>query len=190
MKQCNAFQTMIIKPLLSASLLCLCVVAFAQEEARFFPVEDFQQPGQPAGLYGRVVESGNNKGIQSAAVQLFVYKPGQTGESADSLVTGMLTKPNGDFAFAGIQLPDSFLLRISAVGYAEVTRPMKINQRNPATALPHLDVGNIRLDIQANMLNEVTVVARNPGLVMGIDRKVFNVDKSITSTGGTAVDVM
>jgi outer membrane receptor protein involved in Fe transport len=42
----------------------------------------------------------------------------------------------------------------------------------------------------ADMLGSVTVVGQRAALQMGIDRKVFNVDKSITSTGGTAVDVM
>lgn len=37
----------------------------------------------------------------------------------------------------------------------------------------------------------MTVTASsNPGLRLGIDRKVFNVDKNIVSAGGTAVDVM
>ncbi|MBS1656371.1 MAG: outer membrane beta-barrel protein, partial [Bacteroidetes bacterium] len=39
-------------------------------------------------------------------------------------------------------------------------------------------------------LSAVIVTASKPGLQMGIDRKVFNVDKSITSAGGTAVDIM
>ncbi|HRF20314.1 MAG TPA: TonB-dependent receptor, partial [Chitinophagaceae bacterium] len=40
------------------------------------------------------------------------------------------------------------------------------------------------------VLDNVTVVATNPGLRLGIDRKVFNVDKNLVSAGGTAVDVM
>src|SRR5205085_7996866 len=32
--------------------------------------------------------------------------------------------------------------------------------------------------------------ATRPGLQLGIDRKVFNVDKNIVSAGGTAIDIM
>ena len=39
-------------------------------------------------------------------------------------------------------------------------------------------------------LEAVTIVAERPALRMGIDKKIFDVDKSITSKGGTAVDVM
>ena len=39
-------------------------------------------------------------------------------------------------------------------------------------------------------MQEIKVVGTKPTLQMGIDRKVFTVDKSITSTGGTAIDVM
>ena len=36
----------------------------------------------------------------------------------------------------------------------------------------------------------MTVTAQRPGLVMGIDRKIFNVEKSLVSTGGTGLDVL
>ena len=52
------------------------------------------------------------------------------------------------------------------------------------------DLGNIKLAADTQMLASVTVSADRPLMQMGIDRKIFNVDKNITSTGGTAVDVM
>jgi hypothetical protein len=39
-------------------------------------------------------------------------------------------------------------------------------------------------------LEGVTVTAGKPLLQLGIDRKIFNVDRNIVSAGGTAVDVM
>jgi outer membrane receptor protein involved in Fe transport len=39
-------------------------------------------------------------------------------------------------------------------------------------------------------LSTVTVSASRPALEMGIDRKFFNVDKSLTAAGGTAIDIM
>jgi outer membrane receptor protein involved in Fe transport len=52
------------------------------------------------------------------------------------------------------------------------------------------DLGNIKLDIDAQQLQNVTVVSTKSALTMSIDRKVFNVEKNLTSVGGTAVDVM
>ena len=39
-------------------------------------------------------------------------------------------------------------------------------------------------------MDNVTVTSSKPGLQLGIDRKVFNVDKNLVSAGGTAVDIM
>ncbi len=52
------------------------------------------------------------------------------------------------------------------------------------------DIGNLLLQPDVQTLGTVTVTAQRPALEMGIDRRVFNVDQSITATGGTAVDVM
>ena len=52
------------------------------------------------------------------------------------------------------------------------------------------DLGNIKLEIDAQQLEEVTVTSNKPLLTMGIDRKIFNVEKNLNSVGGTAVDVM
>ncbi len=46
------------------------------------------------------------------------------------------------------------------------------------------------MDIDEKVLGNVTVTSSKPGLELAIDKKIFNVDKNITSTGGTAVDVM
>jgi outer membrane receptor protein involved in Fe transport len=63
---------------------------------------------------------------------------------------------------------------------------------NPATMAGALDkdLGNFRLDIDDKVLGNVTVTSSKPLLQLGIDRKIFNVDKNIVSAGGTAVDVM
>src|SRR6476646_866038 len=52
------------------------------------------------------------------------------------------------------------------------------------------DLGNIKLEEDAKVLESVTVTGSKPLMQMGIDRKIFNVEKNISSAGGTAVDVM
>lgn len=52
------------------------------------------------------------------------------------------------------------------------------------------DLGNIKIETEEKVLDNVTVTASKPGLQLGIDRKIFNVDKNIVSAGGTAVDIM
>ncbi|WEK34791.1 MAG: TonB-dependent receptor [Candidatus Pseudobacter hemicellulosilyticus] len=52
------------------------------------------------------------------------------------------------------------------------------------------DLGNIKLEQDAQTLSAVTVVGQKPALQMGIDRKTFDVEKSLVATGGSAIDVM
>ncbi len=181
--------------LLLATALFLCSVQFvvAQDPMTGGMGESSSFDGAPRaslkkGLFGKVVDSKNNKGIDAASVQVFALLRGADGVQRDSLIAGMLTKPNGDFNFLDLRLPDSFSVRVSAQGYAENDKIVAMDRSNAATQ--GMDVGNIRLASQADMLGAVTVTAQRSALQMGIDRKVFNVDKSIVSTGGTAVDVM
>ena len=41
-----------------------------------------------------------------------------------------------------------------------------------------------------NQLEEVELIEEKPFIVQGIDRKVFNVDQDLTSTGSTALELM
>ena len=52
------------------------------------------------------------------------------------------------------------------------------------------DLGNIKLDEDAQTMESAVVTATKPLLTMGIDRKVYNVEKDISAVGGTGVDVM
>ncbi|MEO6914854.1 MAG: outer membrane beta-barrel family protein, partial [Chitinophagaceae bacterium] len=175
------------KVVIIALLATNWIIAVAQQEIIDIPQDIYQRPGRAGGLFGKVVEEKGNKAIPAASIQIFVRTSGST---ADSMVTGMLTKPNGEFAFPGINLPDSFFLRVSAIGYTEITKLYNRRKDKGKVASPSIDLGNIKLEVGAKMLGEVTVVAQRPTLTMGIDRKIFNVDKNITSAGGTAIDVM
>lgn len=52
------------------------------------------------------------------------------------------------------------------------------------------DLGNIKLEIEAKELENVTVTGTKPMMQMGIDRRIFNVDRSLAATGSTGIDIM
>ncbi len=88
-----------------------------------------------------------------------------------------------------------FRLNISAIGYKTIEQPVAFDLKpggDPSQMMAALDrdLGNIKLAIDTEMLASVVVSAEKPMMQMGIDRKIFNVDKNINSTGGTAVDIM
>jgi outer membrane receptor protein involved in Fe transport len=128
-------------------------------------------------LYGKIVDAKTNRGIEAASVQLF-------RKSDHSLAGGMLTKPNGDFDVPNISITDTFLLEVTAIGFTSQEITVFFDNAREK------DLGNIRMATDSKLLGTVTVVGQRPALVMGIDRKAFDVSKSIVSTGGTAVDVM
>lgn len=152
------------------------------------------QSGDPAALrinqkvgrvYGKVVDSKTNKGLEAASVQVFLAAENRS-ISKDSLVGGMLSRPNGDFNFDNLPLIDTFRFIISAVGY----KPLQFEIFVQPSDGVERDLGNLKIQQDAAYLSTVTVVAQRPGLEMGIDRKVFNVEKNLTAAGGTAIDVM
>ncbi|MCO5241420.1 MAG: TonB-dependent receptor [Chitinophagaceae bacterium] len=132
-------------------------------------------------IYGKLVDENTGKGIDAASVQLYLAHK-------DSLYSGMLTRSNGNFSFTNISTAYDYKLVISALGYEPVEQ---IVSATPGKGGPfEKDLGNIILHPVVKQLADVTITATRPALEMSIDRKVFNVAKSLTSTGGTAVDVM
>lgn len=117
-----------------------------------------------------------------------------TKERKDIIVTGMLTEPNGDFSLEKIPVMGSFRLLITAIGYKIIEQKVAFELKRgggmEAMAAADKDLGNIKMEEDAQVLENVTVSGSKPLVQMGIDRKVFNVEKNIASAGGTAVDVM
>jgi outer membrane receptor protein involved in Fe transport len=136
-----------------------------------------------AKLLGKIVDAKNNKGIEAASVEIFV-------KSNNMLAGGMLTKPNGDFDISNLSPNDSFLLVVTAIGYAKQELAIAFNKKAGEGGGVEKDLGNIKLQADAKYLGAVTVVAQKPALQMGIDRKTFDVEKNLSSTGGTGIDVM
>lgn len=83
----------------------------------------------PVKIYGKVVDAKNNKGLEAASVQLVIVSTGSSGTAKDSVIAGMFTRPNGDFSFDNIIVPDSLQVVISAIGYTLYRRPHYIQQQ-------------------------------------------------------------
>ncbi|HEX7905552.1 MAG TPA: outer membrane beta-barrel family protein [Chitinophagaceae bacterium] len=176
----------------------------------FSAVIAFSQPGMGGGrpnggqmptgrFYGKVVDSKTGKPIEYASVQLIQGKMDTaTKKRKDVVVAGMLTRANGDFSLDNVAVFGPSKLKISVVGFKDFEQnvsfdiKMDPNNRDMTAMLNMLDkdLGNVKIDIAEKVLENVTVSAAKPGLQLGIDRKIFNVDKNIVSAGGTAVDVM
>jgi outer membrane receptor protein involved in Fe transport len=184
-----------MRPILTLSVLIFSVLfAFSQNRPR----------GMAGGsmnvgrFYGRIIDEKTDKGIDAASVQLVATKFDSVSKTRkDTIISGMLTPRNGDFSLENLPVMGRFRLSVTAIGYKPYEQPVSFNARmgggqdiSQAMSAMDKDLGNIKLAIDTQMLASVTVSAEKPMMQMGIDRKIFNVDKSITSAGGTAVDVM
>ena len=147
-------------------------------------------------FYGKVVDAAK-KGIDGATVQLKGIKFDPATKKATEVTIGtMITASNGDFSFDNLSVMGNYKLIISGIGYKKLEKQISFNLKpngNPQDmmALVDKDLGNIKLEEDATQLQSVTVTSSaKPQFEMGIDRKIFNVDKNLASTGQTAVEVM
>lgn len=159
--------------------------------------------GRPGGgqmnvgrFYGKIVDAKTNKPIDAASVQLYQNRVDTaTKQRKDVLVNGQLTKANGDFSLEGLSPMGNYKLMITAIGFKTIEQTINFGLKpglSPEEMMNMVDkdLGNIKLEADVQQLSEVVVTAEKPTLQLGIDRKIFNVEKNIVSQGGTGVDVM
>lgn len=150
-------------------------------------------------FYGKILDN-NGKPIEYASVQLLQNKMDTvTKKRKDFVVAGMLTTKKGEFSLENLNVMAAYKLKITAIGYKAIEQKaaFELNMANARNGdmssmlnAVDKDLGNIKLEVDAQTLQSVVVTGSAPALTMNIDRKVFNVDKNLTSVGGTAVDVM
>jgi len=172
----------------------LCFPAFSQNPTNVNRGNGAQQ--MSGRFYGKVVDASTGKGVDAASIQLVQSKPDTvTKKRVDVVINGMLTKANGEFTLENVPMMGQYKLKITAIGFTPYEKNIGFDLKMGGDMSSMLnavdkDLGNIKLEIDAQILSGVTVTASNPLLRLGVDRKIFNVDKNIVSAGGTAVDVM
>lgn len=158
------------------------------------------RPSFNGNFYGRVLEATTGKAIEFASIQLLQNKfDSLTKKRKEVVIAGMLTNAKGEFRLENIPVFGQYKLKIDVIGYKSIEQTIGFDVKMPtgnssdmSALLSALDkdLGNIKIDIAEKTLENVTVNAGTTGLKLGIDRKIFGVDKNIVSAGGTAVDVM
>ena len=184
------------KNLLLIMTLLLTAIAYAQ------------MPGGRAGMggqnmnighfYGKIVDAISAKPLESISVQLIQSKlDSTTKKRKDVIIAGMLTDRKGDFSLENLPVGPSFKLKITGIGYKSIEQKafftLKMGGGGDISQMMSgvdKDLGNLKLETDTKQLSEVSITASKSLLQLGIDRKIFNVDKSLTSAGGTAIDVM
>lgn len=153
-------------------------------------------------FYGKIVDKQTNKGIPGVSVQLSGNKFDTiTKQMKQAVLKTVITEANGDFSLEGLSIFGNFKMKLSAVGYKAAENTVGFGIKMPSAgsqpdftaimAAADKDLGNIKLDQDATQLQSVTVTSTaKPLFELGIDRKIFNVDKNLVSTGQTATEIM
>jgi len=148
-------------------------------------------------FYGKVLDENTGKPLEAASIQLTQNKMDTvTKKRREFVVAAMLTDKKGEFSIDKLPVLASYQLLITAIGYKTYNEKIAFNLKMSSGDMSQMlnavdkDLGNIKMVHDAQQLQGVVVTASQNLLQMNIDRKVFNVDKSLTSAGGTAIDVM
>lgn len=147
-------------------------------------------------FYGKIIEAKTSKPIEYASVQLLQNRFDTVSKKRkEVVVAGMLTRANGEFLMENIPVFGQFKLKVTVVGYKPYEQTVSFDMKmggDMSSMMGALDkdLGNLKIDIEEKTLENVTITSTKSGLQLGIDRKIFNVDKNLVSAGGTAIDIM
>ena len=126
---------------------------------------------------GRLLDAATNEPLPFAGVVLL-------RATDSSFVAGAQTLETGVFAIGKVPF-GSYVLRASVVGYRTGQRAVALT-----AAAPALQLGPLRLRVAATKLAEVVVKGQRAIVTDNLDKKVIDVTKDLTATGGTAVDAL
>jgi outer membrane receptor protein involved in Fe transport len=149
-------------------------------------------------FYGKIVDAKTNKGLDGVSVQLVGSRYDTTTHSRkDTVLAGAITQGKGEFSFENLPLFGQFHLKVTAIGYKLYDQKIAFDLKfGPGTDMQAAmnavdkDLGNIKLQADVQTLEQVVVTAEKPLIQLGIDRKVYNVEKDLSAPGGSATDVM
>ncbi len=138
------------------------------------------QGNMPANISvaGQVIDGNTKKGIPFATISILNTRD-------NKIIAGNVADEKGYFKVADLK-PGRVKVVYSFIGYVSITSDTLF--LNPAN--PEMVLGVIKLYASVKQLAQATVNADRGMLQMAIDKKVFNVEKNVLSTGGSANDVL
>lgn len=96
------------------------------------------------------------------------------------LVTGITTDLDGTFTISAEE--GKYELLVSFIGYTEWKKEIRLEQS--------IDLETIVLQKDANVLDELAIQGREKLFERKVDRLVFNVENSISASGGDVIDLL
>jgi outer membrane receptor protein involved in Fe transport len=133
-----------------------------------------QDNGHSLHIRGQVFDEQKNA-IPYASAALY--------QAADSsLAGGAVTEESGKFEIEA--KPGTYYLKISFLSFEEKTIPLENLSDHD------IDLGSITLKSGSKLLQEVEITGEKSQMELQLDKRVFNVGKDLSNTGGSAADIL
>ena len=142
-----------------------------------------KKPAMPAiGIVqGTIVDSISSEPIEYASVSLVELEHNE-------LVTGGLSNKNGRLNITEIPL-GKYAAIIEFIGYNKKEISPIILYPSEGGGIRH-DFGTVQLSVSAVNMSEIEVIGDESTFIQTIDKKIFNVGRDLSSSGGTGSDVL
>jgi len=141
-------------------------------------LESLAQNTGNAQINAKLVDASNNQAVPFATAVVLNSQTKATVRAAQTDMEGNLSMKN---------LPaGTYTFKISYVGFQTMVRDGITLLNNQV-----VNLGTIKMSAsKGTELNEVVIQGEKAAMQLGIDKKVFSVDKSLVSEGGTATDLL
>lgn len=128
-------------------------------------------------ISGKVTDKETNAPVQSAAVKLLSGKD-------SSIVSGTETDASGNFSFDKVAF-GKYSVLVELTGYSKsYARGITLSESNQNVNL------DVKLKSGTTTTDEIVVESEKSEIELKPDRRVFNVEKNMNVTGGSAIDVL
>ncbi|HOQ48380.1 MAG TPA: TonB-dependent receptor [Candidatus Kapabacteria bacterium] len=137
-----------------------------------------QQPQRGGTIKGKVVDAATSVPLSRANVSIITLPD-------SSVATGAVADASGKFEINNVRL-GTYIVRINYVGYETFnSEPIAITRE-----IRTVDINTVELVQSAARTNAVEVTAERQMVEYSQGKRIFNVDKNIAATGGTALDII
>ncbi|MDN5204919.1 TonB-dependent receptor [Fulvivirgaceae bacterium BMA10] len=153
------------------TLLMMAVFQYAAAQSSADPVQSEDQTE----VSGHVVDANSGQSLEYATVSIF-------DKAEKRLMTGSITDGSGKFSIK-TSLSD-FYLEVAYLGYLTMQiHEFEIKENK-------VDLGLVKIMPDQKVLDEITVVGEKSQTTFHLDKRIFNVGKDLSTSGGNALDVL
>lgn len=142
-----------------------------------FCLNGYALPDASGLVKGKVIDSKSKEALEFVNVSI-------RGKGSDQILKGATTDLDGVFVVNNLPEGD-YTLTVSYIGYKPYEKSFTIGPDQKAVSFKMIPLAE-----DSKVLGEVQIVGQKAQMKFDIDKKVFNVDQNIASTGGSASDVL